>query len=210
MSIHKHGWNPVKPSRYAPGVVLAVCLMPVASLAAPIPYDSGLLEFSTTGQSMWGPGQSATLDESFFLGTTWNESANVGPGIAGGIEPVTVPVPHLHLPSGFECHGILCTSGHFHNPGSVHTHTIDTGLTIDTRTGAEVTLGTDGKVGFNFGAQIDSGSVAATVQFNAQALLPDPDAVIQGEFFNLNPDSTLAGGSLDTNLAEVSAKMEAV
>jgi len=48
------------------------------------------------------------------------------------------------------------------------------------------------------------------VNFNAQAVLPDPGSFVLGQFINLNPNSVLAGGLLDTNLAEVSAKMEAV
>ncbi|MGH7390144.1 MAG: PEP-CTERM sorting domain-containing protein [Candidatus Rokuibacteriota bacterium] len=189
-------------------IVMGIALS-VPSLAAAITYDTGPLVFQTTGQSMWGSGQAAQLEASFFLGTTWSESASIG-GIAGGVvETTTIPVPHVVLPSGWECHGFLCTGGHFHNPGGIVIVNIP-GPDIDTRTGAEVDVSTTGRVGFNFGARMDSGSVDATVQFNAQAILPDPQSIAAGTFFNLNPSSLLAAGQLNTNFPEVSAKLEAV
>jgi len=190
------------------GCLLVLALLPGSAFAIQI-YDSGSLVFNTAGQSMWGPGQAATLDESFFLGTTWNTSGSFGPGVGGGVLQTTIPLPHVHLPSGWECHGFLCTSGHFHNPGGIHIHHVP-GPTVDTRTGGSVDISTNGRVGFNFGAKLDSGSVGATVEFAAKAVLPDASSLGTGEFFNLNPQSSLAGGQLDTNLAEASARLEAV
>ncbi len=195
--------------RRALGIGLVAGLLPGAALALPAVYDPGPLVFNTAGQSMWGPGQATQLESSVFLGTTWSENIPVGPGISGGVVDVIVPVPHVHLPSGWECHGFLCSGGHFHNPGGVHIHLVDIG-DIDTSTGAEADVGTAGKAGFNFGAKFDSGSVNATVQFSAQALLPESHTLNKGDFFNLNPQSALAGGTLTTNSPEASAKMEAV
>jgi hypothetical protein len=199
----------LRPGRFrrALGIGLVIGLAPAAALAAPVIYDPGPLVFNTAGQSMWGPGQAVQLEPSFFLGTPWSESTTVGPGFTGGIVDVIVPVPHVHLPSGWECHGFLCSGGHFHNAGGIHIHNVDVG-DLDTRTGAQAEIGTSGRAGFNFGAKFDSGSVNATVQFDVQAALPDAPA--KGEFFNLNPQSLLAGGALNTNSPEVSAKMEAV
>jgi len=191
---------------------LAVGLLPGGVWATQI-YNPGTLNFSTAGQSMWGAGSATILDTSFFLGTTWNASGSFGPGISGGIVNTTIPLPHLHLPSGWECHGFLCTSGHFHNSGGIHIHKVP-GPTVDTRTGGQVDINTNGRVGFNFGAKLDSGSVGATVEFAAKAVLPDASSLGTGEFFNLNPlsnpNSVLTDGQLDTNLAEVSAKLQAV
>lgn len=178
-------------------------LMPVTTRALAVSYNPGSLEFSTSGQSMWGSGAATILDKNEFLGAVWNESVTFG-GFIGGTTSITIP--HPHLPSGFECHGFLCTGGHFHNPGFIHDHVVS----IDTTTGVAGTASTSGRVGFNFNAQIDSGSVAALVKFDAQAILPDPGSFGLGDFINLNPNSLLADGQLNTNLAEASAKLEAV
>ncbi|GBF30985.1 hypothetical protein MnTg04_00937 [bacterium MnTg04] len=56
----------------------------------------------------------------------------------------------------------------------------------------------------------DSGSVDTTVQFNATLLAPDAGTVALGEFFNLNPSSSLAGGTLSTNFPELSVSLDAI
>jgi hypothetical protein len=181
--------------------------MPIVASAMPIAYDAGTLIFGTSGQSMWGSGESVILEDSRFLGATWDVEASIGDVTHTTIGGGTIPVPHIHLPSGWECHGFLCTSGHFHNPGGVHIHNVPL-PEVTTSSGAEVEISTSGRVGFNMGLQLDSGSVAAQVEFDVGAVIPDDIQI--GEFFNLNPSSALSGGSLDTNLAEVSAVLEAV
>jgi len=76
--------------------------------------------------------------------------------------------------------------------------------------GAEVTAGTSGKIGFNFGFKLDSGAVAASVQYSASAVIPDPQSLSPLGFFNLNPASVLAGGNLSTTSPNVEHKTEAV
>lgn len=176
------------------------------ALPTTINYDS--LAFNSAGQGMWGAGSAPGLDIDRFLGTTWNESVTLG-GFTGGVENVTVSYPHPHLPSGWECHGFLCTSGHFHNSGSIHTHTDNLG-TIDTTTGAEVTASTSGKVGFQFGLHADSGSVNTNVNFDADLLVPDSDTLQKNQLFSLNPNSSLVGGQLSTNFPELSASLDAI
>ncbi len=176
-----------------------------AAIATTIIFNPG---FESNDQSMWAPGTAASFSIDRFLGVQWNESASVG-GITGGIIETTIPIPHPHLPSGFECHGFLCFGGHFHNPGSIHIHEID-GPSVDTRLGARIDASTSGKVGFQFGLTADSGSVDTTVQFNATLLAPDAGTVAQGEFFNLNPSSSLAGGTLSTNFPELSVSLDAI
>ena len=166
------------------------------------------LDFSSTGQSMWSPGSAQGLNIDRFIGTTWNTSPHLG-GFTGGIETVTASYPHPHLPSGWECHGVLCSSGHFHNPGSIHTHTKNLG-TIDTTTGARVDVSTSGKVGFQFGLHADSGSVNTDVKFDANLFVPDAFAITTKQFFNLNPNSSLVGGQLSTNFPELSASLDAI
>ncbi len=180
---------------------------PSSVLAAPVTVDFGSLDFSSTNQGMWGAGVAAGLNIDRFLGTTWNESATVG-GIIGEISNTSISWPHLHAPSGWECHGFLCSGGHFHNSGGIHIHT--NSLTLDTRSGAQLDVQTSGKVGFQFGLQADSGSVDTDVKFNASVLLPDAGSVALGEFFNLNPDSILADGMLSTNFPELTVNLDAV
>jgi hypothetical protein len=77
-------------------------------------------------------------------------------------------------------------------------------------TGPKVSASTEGKLGLQFGAKVDSGTVAATVAYGATALLPDTTTGT-GTFFNLNPDSTLAGSSaFSTTSPSVEATMDLV
>lgn len=188
------------------GMMLAVC--PLVAFAIPSTVDFGALNFSSRDQGMWGAGSAPGLDIDRFLGATWNESATVG-GITGGIIETTIPIPHLHAPSGWECHGFLCTSGHFHNSGGIHIHEVN-GPDVDTRTGAKLGVSTSGKVGFQFGLHADSGSVNTDVQFGANVLVPDAGSLRQGEFFSLNPASSLNNGQLATNFPELTASLDAI
>lgn len=147
----------------------------LACFAGPISSDN--LAFDSHDQSMWTPGQAGGLDIDRFLGVTWDESASVG-GITGSVSTTTVEIPHFHSPSGWECHGFLCTGGHFHKLGGVHTHEKDT--TLDTRTGGAVDVSTDGKMGFQFGLSAHSGSVDTSKQFDADLVVPE--TIAQGGF----------------------------
>ncbi len=192
---------------FSVGIFIALA-SPALSFAMPTTINYDALEFNSSGQSMWGAGNAPGLDIDRFLGVEWNESVTVG-GFTGGIETVTVSYPHPHLPSGWECHGVLCTSGHFHNSGTIHEHTENLG-TIDTTTGAQATARTSGKVGFQFGLSVDSGSVETTVDFDADLLVPDSNVLRPNEFFGLNPNSSLVGGQLATNFPELSASLDAI
>ena len=192
-------------SKILHAVVALIATAPVAAIAVPINFNN--LAFESTDQGMWASGAAPGLVIDRFLGVEWNESASTG-SITGDVSITTIPTPHLHAPSGWECHGFLCTGGHFHNSGSIHIH--ETDISIDTRLGAEVDVSTSGKVGFQFGLTADSGSVDTTVQFDATLLAPNAGAVAQGEFFNLNPSSTLADGVLSTNFPELTVGLDAI
>lgn len=182
---------------------LMLQLAALSCQAGIISYNN--LEFESYDQGMWAPGSAPGFSIDQFLGVTWNESTTLG-GITGDVFVTEVEYPHLHAPSGWECHGFLCTGGHFHNPGGIHIHTAD--LEVDTRTGAEVDVATNGKVGFQFGMSVDSGSVDTNVQMNAN--LFTPDTIQQGEFFNLNPANTLTAGQLATNFPELTVNLDAI
>lgn len=188
-------------------VALLVGMATMPALAAPMLLQYGDLQFQSTGQSMWGPGNAPGLSIDRFLGVQWNESASLG-AIAGDVFTTTVEYPHLHAPSGWECHGFLCSGGHFHNPGGIHIH--EANVTVDTRSGGKVDVNTNGRVGFQFGLSADSGSVDAEVEFSANLLVPEAGDILQGEFFDLNPGSMLAGGQLATNFPELSASLDAI
>jgi hypothetical protein len=76
--------------------------------------------------------------------------------------------------------------------------------------GFRVGFATDGKVGFEMGLKVDSGSVDASVVFDASALLPDAASTGTGEFFNLNPSSLLTGGSLTSQSPTLEAYVDAL
>jgi hypothetical protein len=74
--------------------------------------------------------------------------------------------------------------------------------------GAQATVDFAGKVGFNFGFKVDSGSVNASVQYSASAALPDPS--VGTAFFNLNPNSTLNAGTFSTSSPNLEANVDGV
>lgn len=86
-------------------------------------------------------------------------------------------------------------------------------LNIDTRTGAIVTGTTDGRVGLELGIQIDSGSVDATVSYEASLDIPDTSGATTatGALISFNPTSQLAGvNTLDTSFANLELTVDAV
>ena len=64
---------------------------------------------------------------------------------------------------------------------------------VDTRTGLKSSMSTSGKVGFEFGAKIDSGSVDAAVSFAADLFVPEAGMLSSGEFVQLNAKSDFSG-----------------
>ena len=170
-------------------------------------YDPGTLVFTTSGQSIWGEGAAPGFDEFHFLGTEWNTGTATLGEVVGNKNEVIIPgVPPIRIP----CVDINPFPGVTCLPGTGITTPGTDPVTADTRFGAEVSAQTSGKVGFNLSAKADSGSVNATLEYDATLDLPD-GPVVANEFFNLNPDSALAGVSeFDTNFPEISAKVEAV
>ena len=82
---------------------------------------------------------------------------------------------------------------------------------LDTRTGAEVSGTTDGRVGFELGVEIDSGSVASTVSYQATLDIPNPAISTLGTPVSFNPNSLLAGtNTLDTNFSSVELSVDAI
>lgn len=189
------------------GIILAVTVAGGTAQAAVV-YKSGALSFETANQSMWGSGAATVIDRSFFLGTQWNTGTarlgeifgNQNTVIVPGVGSQTVRIPCIGIPFTNRC--VPGTGISFTTPAIP-------AVTADTRTGAEVTAQTSGKIGLDLGFKADSGSVDAALRYDADLALPETFEA--GTFFNLNPASLLAGASnFSTNFPEASAKLDVV
>lgn len=194
---------------------LIILAMPVAASATPVTVDFNALNFSSVNQGMWGSGSAPGFNFNQTYSTSWNTSKTLG-GITGKLSSISVPDPNpLHSywskASGWTCDlrvfG-LCTVSHYKNPSVLVVPNIR--VTTDTRTGVRIKVKTSGKVGLQVGLRANSGSVDTDVQFNANLLVPDATTLKVGNFFNLNPVSSLSGGTLQTNFPQISANLDAI
>lgn len=200
----KHITIPLRLSKVA-FAVFGTLLMTISMNAGAMPiqtYDSGVLEFSTVNQNMWGEGAATQLQDDKFFGAEWTgKTASLG-GIIGSETSTTV----------------------YTNPGwwvwKACKETINIGcggqpstgaetLTVDTRTGAKMDLTTSGKFGFELGYLVDAGSVNADVLFNASAELPTHN-VKPGTAIDLNTSSILSDGLLTTQSPTAKAYLNAI
>ena len=185
---------------------------------AGVMYDTGALEFESTGQSMWGSGTAFRAADSEFVGTIWNDKTATIGGIAGdenevvfpALGAVTIPVfePRIFVPTptwsnpfkGYHT-GCGCWKDVVIKPATA-------AITADTRTGAQLNLHTSGKVGLEFGYSIDSGSVDTTATFGAMAELPEQ--VNADQFFSFDTSSAFESGAIKTQSPWVEAYMSAI
>ncbi len=177
------------------------CAAPGKAVATTI-YDPGALVFTTTGQSMWGPGNAIIFKDSVFLGPQWtSQTVGVG-GIIGSLSSTTINTNPLWWAwkACKETIDFLCGGEPSRGAEDV---------VLDTRTGARVDLTTTGKFGLEFGYTVNSGSVDAQAIFAATATLPST-AQKQGEFFNLNPNSQLKDGTISSQSPEIEAHINAI
>lgn len=171
---------------------ILLILVSSASWAAPITQT---LTFSSEDQSMWDTGEAFQLDKidpPEFYGVEWNESTSVG-GFVGGVGSVLNPLWIL-----WNICPIFC--------GDAPTKF----LTVDTSTGLQVTAATQGKVGFELGLKIDSGSVDALVGYDVQFDVPETADITAGQFISLNAGSTLTGDSLETQFPTLEVSLGVV
>ena len=203
-----HFRHPHRPRKTAgnPGfsllLITALSLGTGAAQAVPINiYDTGTLNFSTRGQSMWSSGSAFQRSESVFLGTEWNNrTVGVG-GIIGERKTTSINTnPGWWAWKGCkETVNFLCGD----EPGKGQVKVV-----TDTRTGARLDLTTSGKFGLEFGYTVDSGSIDADVAFSAVAQLPD--RIDKNTFFNLNPSASLDDGLLLSQSPRAEATMNAI
>lgn len=95
-----------------------------------------VFSFEATNQSMWGGGGAASASYGAFLGVNWNTQFTIG-SIIGSPNSTIIPG------------GCIWFFG---------THCWDA-VTADTRTGLEITAYTDGRIGIDVGATINTGQV---------------------------------------------------
>ncbi len=181
---------------------LAVCLGTGAAQGISV-YDPGNLSFSTAGQSMWDTGSAIQFGDSLFVGTQWaNKTVSMG-RIDGGVTTRVIDNTNPAWTVWKTCddsRSPLCGSEPDKWPVT---------KVFDTRTGARVDLTTSGKFGLEFGYTVDSGSVNASADFSAQAILPT-NRPRSGEYFSLNPSTALNAGSISSQSPKVEAHINAI
>jgi hypothetical protein len=165
-------------------------------------YDPGPLLFTTTDQSMWGTGDATVIANSVFVGPQWtNQTVGVG-GFTGSRSTVTINTNPGWWAWKACKETINFACGDEPSKGQIKE-------VVDTRTGARVDLTTSGKFGLEFGYTVNSGSVDAIATMAASAVLPAVNPGT-GQYFSLNPDSKLAGGSLSSDSPWVEAHVDAI
>ncbi|WP_405224903.1 PEP-CTERM sorting domain-containing protein [Lentisalinibacter sediminis] len=185
---------------------LAACALATTAAADPAIYDPGSLGFESQDQSMWGPGEAFQLDEEYFFGLEWDESTSFGsinnfPGTGGTITNPLYTTWSIALAGctglGFSRSACINGDGLLPELGEAPARRVANPVSA-VPVGAEVTLATDGRVGFEFGVTIDSGSVDTAVGFdNVTATIPDAiEAGANGGLVNLNPTADLTGDDL--------------
>ena len=140
---------------------------------------------------MWGPGTATQFDYNQFIGTTWNKSVTAG-GFVGGTTQILNPLWSVWT---------LCT---FCAPEPTKY------LYVNTTTGLQASATTTGKVGFNLGLTMDSGSLNSLADYQTQVDLPT--TVSSGQLVNLNTSggSKMTGGSLNSQFPALSASLSLV
>ncbi len=185
---------------------LAIFLVAItggAAVEAATVYSTGPLSFQTEQrQSAWGPGaaQRIASDAPIFIGPEpWNTSFTIG-DIVGGTTATTFRNP-VHLAWS------ACRLIPFARCGNEPRRNLR--VTLDTRTGAEATIASSGRIGLEASYALDAGSVAASLDFVAEASLPAENPAA-GSQIALAPKAVFASGKLDSQSPTAEAKIDVV
>lgn len=193
-------------------------------------YDPGTLTFTLEDQSLWGPGTGTTPSNSFNQ-TTWDSTLSFG-GIAGEENFIITPavpsvqltpyIPATYAPSWYESRvhigydlsgdkvyaGCGCTRG-----GGKITDAISAtyspyvpAVTTDTRTGSIVSLSSQGSLSINSDLGFNSGTLDARLEYSTNFTIPDK--IEAGVFFDLQGNSSLDNGKLDSVFPKLTGKVE--
>ncbi|MEM7251311.1 MAG: PEP-CTERM sorting domain-containing protein [Pseudomonadota bacterium] len=212
--------------RHTALVLVAALVVPASLWAAPL-YEPGLLQFSTTGQSMWGTGES-TSPVSNAHTASWSASTTVG-GIAGSArEQVTPEIPSVQLTpripavygpryyqprvyniftdrhSGCGCWKRDLISGEI--PATYSPHIPAT--YADTRTGTEVEFSTSGQIGVRSSLGFTDGTVDVSLDFAPSLSLPE--VVTQREFFSFTSTNGLVDGEFESIFPTLTGTLDLV
>lgn len=191
--------TPDRRMRWLAGIALSLS---VTAAHAVVTYDTGTLSFSTTDQSMWSTGPATKFEDAVFVGAQWSNSTVGLGGIVGSVTETTIITnPAWWIWKGCkETVNFLCGSEPSKNEADI---------IVDTRTGARLDLTSSGKFGLEFGYTLDAGSVNAAADFTATALLPTNNPGT-GNYFSLQPVSSLDAGSLSSQSPKAEAYINAI
>ncbi len=177
------------------GHIAAGLLLIIVSTTVRADNLSSSLTFDSQNQSMWGTGpalQYDTINNPTFYGFDWDERGSVG-GFIGGDTQIINPLWAAWYICPFLC-------------GSEPTKY----FTVDTSTGLQVSATTQGRIGFELGLKIDSGSVDATVGYTTNVVTPEPGTIDPGQFISLNTVSDLTGDSIASQFPTLEASLGVV
>lgn len=209
--------------------LLCVLIIPVSgSMAAETSlYETGTLSFSTSNQSMWETG-AGIAPKSDTLTTSWDTSDSFGeitgsarvhvPGTGGSIPNPARPIYDTawaicrELASADICRNgssALDIPGLGSRPSATISNPISAQY-IDTRAGFKGTISTSGHVGVTSDFGVNGGTIDAAYEFSAS--MEYPAQVRAGEFFSLNPVSSMNSSQMiskfPTLTGRISASME--
>lgn len=147
--------------------------------------------FETIDQNLWGIGNALVEDIDEFIGATWSETLTTGP-----IRIASLPLG-INLPkSGFD--PIDRTLANITSTGNIEVE-------------ADFGLRTNGKVGFDVGFMVDSGSVDAVLPVDIVLELGETAGLDEDEFVDLSIDvDMLPGGGFSTNFPQVETYLDLV
>lgn len=183
----------------------SIATLPITVSAATL-YEPGVaLNFSQAErQSVWGPGQAAEISGTKFVGAEWDDTLDTGV-IVGGVSTTTVPdITFAARLATWEA----CKNSIFSKICGSKPKDGTFSFTVDTRTGAEGEISSDGRAGVEFNYDVSAGSYSATVEFNATAEIPD--AIKRGQSVQLNPTSEFTDGEIDSKSPTASGSIDAV
>ncbi|MGI1663289.1 VPLPA-CTERM sorting domain-containing protein [Palleronia sp. KMU-117] len=167
-------------------------------------YNAAALEFETgERQSAWGAGAASRIADVIPVGPAWNVSDQVG-DIVGSVSRGSVPNPRRLAYNACRLIPAIVRP----DCGSRPPATLP--VVLDTRTGAEGTVASSGRVGLDIGYALDAGSVAARLEFDAGADLAPGTIVRQGEAFRLQTTSVFADGEMDSQSPTAEASIDVV
>lgn len=164
-------------------------------------YETGVLTFETQQrQSSWGTGDAARFEKTARIGSSIASSDSTTASAGTYIPAVTVPNPLWGA-------WWTCKNTIDFRCGDEPSKSITETPAIDTRVSATLSARTSGYLGADLGFVADAGSVAATVQHQGTAWVPDPGEVAVGEYFNFNPAEDWIAGELDNQSPTVQASV---